>query len=115
MGDLTRRRESLEQPESTVSYTPWGNLTGRFFDSVAFSLHFRGAIGHILCYYFSTPNENFSAIKKVPETMSVPETSVELSENQLFDFSISIAGRITKLHLDLHKTIVLSDTVCTAE
>lgn len=47
--------------------------------------------------------------------MSAPETSIELSENQLFDFSISIAGRITKLHLDLHKTIVLSDTVCTAE
>lgn len=47
--------------------------------------------------------------------MSVPETSVELSENQLFDFSISIAGRITKLHLDLHETVVLSDTVCTAE
>lgn len=53
--------------------------------------------------------------KKVSETLSVPETSVELSENQLFDFSISIAGRITKLHLDLHKTVVLSDTVCTAE
>ena len=47
--------------------------------------------------------------------MSVPETSVELSKNQLFDFSISIAGRITKFHLDLHKTVVLSDTVCTAE
>lgn len=53
--------------------------------------------------------------KKVSETLSVPETPVELSENQLFDFSISIAGRITKLHLDLHKTVVLSDTVCTAE
>lgn len=53
--------------------------------------------------------------KKVSETLSVPETSVELSENQLFDFSISIAGRITKLHLDLHETVVLSDTVRTAE
>lgn len=62
-------------------------------------------------------NSLFSMVryKKVSETLSVPETSVELSENQLFDFSISIAGRITKLHLDLHKTIVLSDTVCTAE
>lgn len=115
MGNLARRCESLEQPESTVSYTPWGNLAGRFFDSVAFSLHFRGAIGHILCYNFSTPNETFSAIKKVSGTMSIPETSIELSENQLFDFSISIAGRIAKLHLDLHKTVVLSDTVCTAE
>lgn len=62
-------------------------------------------------------NSLFSMVryKKVSETLSVPETSVELSENQLFDFSISIAGRITKLHLDLHKTVVLSDTVCTAE
>lgn len=73
------------------------------------------AVGHILCDDFSTPNETFSVIKKVSETMSAPETSVELSENQLFDFSISIAGRITKLHLDLHETVVLSDTVCTAE
>ena len=62
-------------------------------------------------------NSLFSMVryKKVSETLSVPETSVELSENQLFDFSISIAGRITKLHLDLHKTVVLSDTVRTAE
>ena len=73
------------------------------------------AVGHILCDDFSMPNETFSAIKKVSETMSAPETSVKLSENQLFDFSISIAGRITKLHLDLHKTVVLSNTVCTAE
>ena len=115
MGDLARRCESLEQPESTVSYTLWRNLTGRFLNYAAFSLHLSRDIGHILCYYFSTPNGTFSPIKKVPETMSVPETSVELSENQLFDFSISIAGRITKLHLDLHKTVVLSDTVCTAE
>lgn len=115
MGNLARRRESLEQPESTVRYTPWGNLTGRFLNYAAFSLHLRGAVGHILCDVFSTPKENFSVIKKVSETMSAPETSVELSENQLFDFSISIAGRITKLHLDLHKTVVLSDTVCTAE
>ena len=96
-------------------YTPWGNFGVSFLNSAVFSLHLSRDIGHILCYYFSTPNENFSAIKKVSETMSVPETSVELSENQLFDFSISIAGRITKLHLDLHKTVVLSDTVCTAE
>ena len=62
-------------------------------------------------------NSLFSMVryKKVSETMSVPETSVELSENQLFDFSISIACRITKLHLDLHETVVLGDTVCTAE
>lgn len=53
--------------------------------------------------------------KNVSETLLASETSVELSENQLFDFSISIAGRITKLHLDLHETVVLSDTVCTAE
>lgn len=52
MGNLARRCEFLEQPESTVRYSPWGNLAGRFFDSVAFSLHFRGAIGHILCYNF---------------------------------------------------------------
>lgn len=115
MGNLARRCESLEQPESTVSYTPWGNLTGRFLNYAAFSRHLSRDIGHILCDDFSTPNETFSVIKKVSETMSVPETSVELSENQLFDFSISIAGRITKLHLDLHKTVVLSDTVCTAE
>ncbi len=115
MGNLARRCESLEQPESTVSYTPWGNLTGRFLNYAAFSLHLRRAVGHILCDDFSTPNENLLRYKKVSETMSVPETSVELSENQLFDFSISIAGRITKLHLDLHKTVVLSDTVGTAE
>ena len=115
MGNLTRRWKSLEQPESSVRYTLWSNLTGRFLNSAAFSLHLRRDIGHILYDDFSTPNENFSDIKKVSETMSVPETSVELSENQLFDFSISIAGRITKLHLDLHKTVVLSDTVCTAE
>lgn len=62
-------------------------------------------------------NSLFSMVryKKISETLSVPETSVELSENQLFDFSISIAGRITKLHLDLHETVVLSNTVCTAE
>lgn len=96
-------------------YTPWGNFGVSFLKSAAFSLHLSRDIGHILYDDFSTPNENFSAIKKVSETMSVPETSVELSENQLFDFSISIAGRITKLHLDLHKTVVLSDTVCTAE
>lgn len=66
-------------------------------------LYVRDSLFSMVCY------------KKVSETMSVPETSVELSENQLFDFSISIAGRITKLHLDLHKTVVLSDTVCTAE
>lgn len=53
--------------------------------------------------------------KNVSETLLASETSVELSENQLFDFSISIACRITKLHLDLHETVVLSDTVCTAE
>ena len=53
--------------------------------------------------------------KNVSETLLASETSVELSENQLFDFSIPIAGRITKLHLDLHETVVLSDTVCTAE
>ena len=53
--------------------------------------------------------------KNVSETLPASETFVKLSENQLFDFSISIAGRITKLHLDLHKTVVLSDTVCTAE
>lgn len=53
--------------------------------------------------------------KNVSGTLLASETSVELSENQLFDFSISIAGRITKLHLDLHKTVVLSDTVGTAE
>lgn len=64
---LARRCEFLEQPESTVSYTPWGNLAGRFFDSVAFSLHFRRDIGHILCDDFSTPNETFSAIKKSPK------------------------------------------------
>lgn len=105
----------LEQPESTVRYSPWGNQAGRFIDSAAFSLHLRRNIDHILCDDFSTPNEDFSAIKNVSETMSAPETSVELSENQLFDFSISIAGRITKFHLDLHKTVVLSDTVGTAE
>lgn len=93
----------------------WGNFGVSFLNSAVFSLHLRRDIGHILCSYFSTPNETFSPIKKVSETMSVPETFVELSENQLFDFSISIAGRITKLHLDLHKTVVLSDTVCTAE
>lgn len=92
-----------------------GNFGVSFLNSAAFSLHLSRDIGHILYDDFSTPNENFSAIKKVSETMSAPETSVELSENQLFDFSISIAGRITKLHLDLHKTVVLSDTVCTAE
>ena len=92
-----------------------GNFGVSFLNSAAFSLHLSRDIGHILCDDFSTPNENFSAIKKVSETMSVPETSIELSENQLFDFSISIACRITKLHLDLHKTVVLSDTVCTAE
>lgn len=92
-----------------------GNFGVSFLNSAAFSLHLCRAVGHILCDDFSTPNETFSAIKKVSETMSAPETSVELSENQLFDFSISIAGRITKLHLDLHKTVVLSDTVCTAE
>ena len=66
---------------------------------------------------FHVKDSLFSMVsyKKVSETLSVPETSVELSKNQLFDFSISIAGRITKLHLDLHKTVVLSDTVCTAE
>lgn len=93
----------------------WGDFGVSFLNSAVFSRHLRGAVGHILYDDFSTPNETFSAIKKVSETMSVPETSVELSENQLFDFSISIAGRITKLHLDLHKTVVLSDTVCTAE
>lgn len=93
----------------------WGNFGVRFLKSAAFLLHPRRDIGHILCDDFSTPNETFSAIKKVSETMSAPETFVELSENQLFDFSISIAGRITKLHLDLHETVVLSDTVCTAE
>lgn len=92
-----------------------GNFGVSFLNSAVFSLHLRRDIGHIFCYYFSTPNENFSVIKKVSGTMSAPETSIELSENQLFDFSISIAGRITKLHLDLHKTVVLSDTVCTAE
>lgn len=66
-------------------------------------LHVKNSLFSMECY------------KKVSETLSVPETSVELSENQLFDFSISIACRITKLHLDLHKTVVLSDTVCTAE
>lgn len=115
MGNLARRCEFLEQPESTVRYTLWRNLTGRFLNYAVFSLHLSRDIDHILCYNFSTPNETFSPYKKVSETMSVPETSVELSENQLFDFSISIAGRITKLHLDLHKTVVLSDTVCTAE
>lgn len=30
--------------------------------------------------------------KNVSETLLASETSVELSENQLFDFSISIAG-----------------------
>ena len=115
MGNLARRCESLEQPESTVRHTLWSNLTGRFLNSAAFSLHLRRDIGYILYDDFSTSDKNFSVIKKVSETMSVPETSVELSENQLFDFSISIAGRITKLHLDLHKTVVLSDTVCTAE
>ena len=93
----------------------WGDFGVRFIDSVAFSLHLRGSIGYILCYNSSTPNKTFSPIKKVSETISAPETSVELSENQLFDFSISIAGRITKLHLNLHKTVVLSDTVGTAE
>lgn len=93
----------------------WGNFGVSFLKSAAFSLHLSRDIDHILCYNFSTPNEAFSPYKKVSETMSAPETSVELSENQLFDFSISIAGRITKLHLDLHKTVVLSDTVCTAE
>lgn len=92
-----------------------GNFDVSFLNSAAFSLHLSRDIDHILCYNFSTPNETFSPYKKVSETMSVPETSVELSENQLFDFSISIAGRITKLHLDLHETVVLSDTVCTAE
>ena len=45
MGNLARRCESLEQPESTVSYTPWGNLTGRFLNSAVFSLHLRRDIG----------------------------------------------------------------------
>lgn len=65
-----------------------------------------------MLYLYNNPT---TTKKKVSETLLVSETFVKLSENQLFDFSISIAGRITKLHLDLHETVVLSDTVCTAE
>lgn len=67
MGDLARRCEFFEQPESTVSYTPWGNLTGRFLNSAVFSLHLRRDIGHILYDDFSTSDKNFSAIKKSPK------------------------------------------------
>lgn len=66
-----------------------------------------------MLYLYNNPTT--TQRKKVSETLLVSETFVKLSENQLFDFSISIAGRITKLHLDLHETVVLSDTVCTAE
>ena len=58
----------LEQPESTVRYSPLGNLTGRFLNSAVFSLLLRMAVGHILCDDFSTPNETFSPpIKKSPK------------------------------------------------
>lgn len=45
----------------------WGNFGVRFIDSAVFLLHLRRAIGHILCYNFSTPNETFSPIKKSPK------------------------------------------------
>lgn len=45
MGDLARRCESLEQPESSVRYTPWDNLTGRFLNYAVFSLHLSRDIG----------------------------------------------------------------------
>lgn len=64
---LSRRCESLEQPESAVRYTPLGNLTGLFLNSAVFSLLLRRAVGHILCDDFSTPNGTFSPIKKSPK------------------------------------------------
>lgn len=41
-----------------------GNFGVSFLNSAAFSLHLSRDIDHILCYNFSTPNEDFSAIKK---------------------------------------------------
>lgn len=45
MGNLARRCEFLEQPESTVRYTLWRNLTGRFLNYAVFSPHLSRDIG----------------------------------------------------------------------
>lgn len=45
MGNLARRCEFLEQHESTVRYTFWRNLTGRFLNYAVFSPHLSRDIG----------------------------------------------------------------------